>query len=62
MNEIKEEASANEWRIFETQLPFSRGFPKMMRGDFGSPGDALQFRYFAEEFFKRLGIQADETT
>lgn len=62
MNEIKEEASANGWRIFETQLPFSRGFPKMMRGDFGSPGDALQFRYFAEEFFKRLGIQADETT
>lgn len=62
MEEIEKEASANGWRIFETQLPFSRGFPKMMRGDFRSPGDALQYRYFAEEFFARLGIPTDKTT
>lgn len=62
MNEIKKEAAANEWRIFKNQLPFSRGFPKMMRGDFKSPGDALRYTRFAEEFFKSLGIQADRTT
>ena len=57
MREIQEEAEENGWRIFENQLPHSRGFPKMMRGDFAYPGDATLFRYFADEFFEVLDLQ-----
>ena len=55
--EINRDAEKNEWRIFENQIPLSRGFPKMMRGDFSYLGDAPMFDYFAEEFFD--GIETD---
>ena len=29
--EIKSSAKANDWHVFKQQIPFSRGFPKMMR-------------------------------
>ena len=51
ITEIKEESKKNGWRIFENQIPFSRGFPKKMRGDFGYPGDSVYFDDFAKEFF-----------
>ena len=57
VGEIREEAARNGWHVFENQIPFSRGFPKMMRGDFSHPGDAVLFRYFAGEFFQRLGFE-----
>ena len=44
MAEIRSEAAKHHWRIFTNQIPFSRGFPKMMRGDCcggGSPPSAL---------------------
>lgn len=54
--QIKSEAKANNWHVFGQQVPFSRGFPKMMRGDFSHPGDAVLFRKFAKEFFRRIGL------
>ena len=52
--EIHDEAGKNGWYVFVRELPFSRGFPKIMRGDFNRIGNAGDFRYFASEFFARL--------
>ena len=54
-NEIRRESAKNEWYVFENGLEYSRGFPKMMRGDWSYPGDApVIFRAFEEEFFEEL--------
>lgn len=58
IREITEEAKNNEWHVFEHQIPFSRGFPKVMRGDFSHPGDALLYTHFAKEFFDHLNLGA----
>ncbi len=53
--EIIEESEKDGWYLFANWLKYSRGFPKMMRGDFNSPGHAPHiFSRFAEEFFERL--------
>ena len=54
--QIRSAAKTNDWHVFEHQIPFSRGFPKMMRGDFSHPGDAPIFRHFADEFFNHIGL------
>ena len=54
LSQIDRDAGRNGWHIFENQIPLSRGFPKMMRGDFTYPGDAPMFDYFAEEFFEEI--------
>ncbi|MFL6845934.1 MAG: ParA family protein [Allosphingosinicella sp.] len=56
MNEIVAEAGKNGWHIFDRQLPHSRGFPKIMRGDYSHQGNADQFWYFAQEFYSHLGL------
>lgn len=56
LKDIKEEALKNSWPIFATEIPFSRGFPKQMRGDYSYPGNADQFTYFADEFFNTIGL------
>ncbi len=56
--EIKREGQKNEWHIFEQEIPFSRGFPKIMRGDFSHPGDAVFFPDFAREFFEHIGLDS----
>jgi chromosome partitioning protein len=56
LKEIRAEASKNVWHIFEHEIPHSRGFPKMMRGDFGYLGNATQYVYFAEAFFESIGL------
>ena len=57
INEIYAEAQKNGWHIFDRQLPHSRGFPKMMRGDYNWLGNApYDFSQFAREFFDRLGF------
>ena len=53
--EIREEAAKNGWHVFEREIPSSRGFPKIMRGDFSYLRDAEDFQFFAKEFFKKLG-------
>ena len=58
MREIRTAAQKNNWHIFKKQLPYSRGFPKMMRGDYRYLGDAKRdFNKFAKEFFKKLGFE-----
>ena len=57
IRQIYREADSNNWHVFENQLPLSRGFPKMMRGNFTHLGDAPLYRLFASEFFERLGLE-----
>ena len=57
LREIRQEAEVNGWRIFTNQLPLSRGFPKMMRGDFTYLGNAYTFYDFASEFFRSLELE-----
>ena len=57
IGEIEEEVARNGWHMFENEIPLSRGFPKMMRGDFSHLGDALLFYHFAREFFGKLGFE-----
>lgn len=54
--EIRKEAKANGWNIYKNEIPFSRGFPKIMRGDLSYSGNAYMFNYFADEFFKSIGF------
>lgn len=56
LHEIHEEAGKNDWHVFENEIPFSRGFPKMMRGDFTYRGNADDFVFFAKEFFDILEL------
>ena len=56
MQEIVTEATRNGWGIFENEIPFSRGFPKLMRGNYTYPGNSTQFEYFAAEFFTKIGL------
>lgn len=56
LKEIHEEAAKNGWDVYENEIPFSRGFPKMMRGDYSYPGNAYLFYRFADEFFASIGL------
>lgn len=56
MGEIEEEAEKNGWPIFAHQIPFSRGFPKLMRGNRSHLGNADFFWQFSNEFFDELGL------
>ena len=60
MPEISEEASKNEWHIFQNQIPHSRGFPKLMRGDRSHSGNSWRVDRFASEFFGRIGLGEDD--
>ena len=55
IKEIHEQAEKNGWYVFDNHIGYSRGFPKMMRGDWSRPGNALSiFENFELEFFERL--------
>lgn len=56
VKEIEEESRKNGWRIYANELPHSRGFPKMMRGDNLYRGNAQYFTAFAAEFFGSIGL------
>jgi chromosome partitioning protein len=56
MKEIKAESKKNEWPIFKHEIPHSRGFPKIMRGDNTYSGNADYFVRFADEFFASIGF------
>ncbi|HXQ53590.1 MAG TPA: ParA family protein [Stellaceae bacterium] len=56
LGEIKLEAHQNNWTIYNHEIPHSRGFPKIMRGDNSWSGNASEFRHFAIEFFKSTGL------
>ena len=58
MSEIRTEAEANGWYIFNHELGLSRGFPKIMRGNYSHRGNAQShFRSFARELFQRPELQ-----
>lgn len=61
MNDIQREASEHGWRIFKKEIPFSRGFPKIMRGDHSWSGNAVEFKYFEQEFCKSLSAEGHLT-
>lgn len=54
MADIEREASQHGWRIFDYEIPFSRGFPKIMRGDHTWSGNAHKFSFFADELRRFL--------
>ncbi len=56
MAAINKECAANGWHIFDKQMYHSRGYPKLMRGDYNHSGDAGLFWTFAKEFFDKLGL------
>lgn len=56
MGDIRAEAAKNGWHIFGNEIPHSRGFPKLMRGDYSWSGNAWRFSYFAKEFFDHIGL------
>ena len=57
VEEIEAEASNNGWYVFESELGYSRGFPKMMRGDYSYLGNSeSDFSQFANEFFGLLDL------
>lgn len=56
MRSITSECAKNNWHIFSKQMYHSRGYPKLMRGDYTYPGDAALFWTFAKEFFDQLGL------
>ena len=52
LTEIRSESQQNNWPIFEHKLYYSKGFPKIMRGNYKRLGDAnWVFEQFAAEFF-----------
>ena len=58
LEEITEEATKNRWHIFDNHIAYSRGFPKIMRGDTSYPGSSeVVMRRFADEFFTRPGLK-----
>ena len=56
MGEIKRECQKNGWHIFTREMYHSRGYPKLMRGDYSHSGDAGYFWLFADELFDHLGL------
>jgi chromosome partitioning protein len=56
MREIKAESKKNGWPIYSHEIYHSRGFPKIMRGDYSYSGNAQYFVIFANEFFRSIGI------
>lgn len=56
MQEIKAESMTNGWPIFRNEIDHSRGYPKIMRGDYSYIGNAQYFNFFANEFFDTMGF------
>jgi chromosome partitioning protein len=56
LSEIRAEAKKNGWSIYKNEIMHSRGYPKIMRGDYNWQGNAQYFSTFANEFFRSLGL------
>jgi len=56
MRDIETETHKKGWRIYRNQLPHSRGFPKLMRGNNSQVGNATEFYKFANEFFESISL------
>ena len=60
LKEIWEEADKNGWVIFRNEIPYSRGFPKLMRGNYSYLGNAPGFYRFANEYLDSVGFVRSE--
>ena len=58
MIEIQKGCKKNGWDIFGTPMYHSRGYPKLMRGDYSYSGDARYFWGLADEIIKKAGLWA----
>lgn len=56
MDAIRKECATHDWHIFSNQMYHSRGYPKLMRGDYSYRGDAKYFPIFANEFLGHIGL------
>ncbi len=56
MVEIQRECKKNKWSIFRIPMYHSRGYPKLMRGDYRYPGDASYFWGLADEILEKAGF------
>jgi chromosome partitioning protein len=56
IQEINREARKNSWPVYRNEIPHSRGFPKMMRGNYSYQGNATLFSRFSNEFFRSIGL------
>jgi chromosome partitioning protein len=56
IRDIRAEAKKNGWPIYANEIYHSRGFPKIMRGDYSYSGNAQYFYTFANEFFESVGL------
>lgn len=56
MRDIRKECKANGWTLFKQQMYHSRGYPKLMRGDYSHQGDASLFWTIADEFLGSIGV------
>lgn len=55
--EIRTEAVKNDWHVFRNEIPHSRGFPKMMRGDFRWLGSASRASgRVSSEILRKMGL------
>ena len=54
IREIRQEAEKSGWHIFGNQIPLSREFPKMMRGDFTHCGMLMNLKFLRANAFKDL--------
>lgn len=54
MADIRKAAAEHGWRIFDNEILFSRGFPKLMRGDYNWLGNAELFYLFEHELRRCL--------
>ncbi|MGY0482891.1 ParA family protein [Endobacter medicaginis] len=56
MEAIAIECKKNDWYIFPRQMYHSRGYPKLMRGDYSHQGDAAYFPSLAKDLLDHLGV------
>jgi chromosome partitioning protein len=56
LREIKEEANKNGWKVYTREIEHSRGYPKIMRGDYSYSGNAQYFSMFGNEFLESIGL------
>ncbi len=56
MSDIRAESRKNGWPMYQNEILHSRGFPKLMRGDYSYPGNSAYFFRFADEFFRSIGL------
>jgi chromosome partitioning protein len=56
LRDIRSDASKNNWTVYTREIQHSRGYPKIMRGDYSYPGNAAYFSSFAKEFLESIGL------